>query len=40
MTEETSLNLDAMAAAYLDVAYQRPSASTYQLNRRPYCGKI
>jgi len=40
MTEEASLNPDAIAAAYLDTAHQHKSAWTHELDLRPYCEKF
>jgi len=40
MTTETSMNPDAIAAAYLDMAHQHKSAWTHELDLRPYCEKF
>lgn len=40
MAEENSMNPDAIAAAYLDVAHQHKSAWTQELDLRPYCEKF
>jgi len=40
MTEDTSMNPDAIAAAYFDVAHQHKSAWTHELDLRPYCEKF
>jgi len=40
MTEETSMDPDAVAAVYLDAAGQHPSAWTHEFDLRPYCEKF
>jgi len=40
MTEDASMDPDAIAAVYLDVAHQQKSAWTHELDMRPYSEKF